>query len=69
LLSLLFALNLTIFYGLGRGEPAIVPRHLGIDLTVVVALAIVLTWAWLLAVVWREPDSGSRPALAPIQVC
>lgn len=57
-LSVLFALNLAVFYGLGRTRPAIVPRQLGIDLTVVIAIAIVLGWSWLVALVWRERGSS-----------
>lgn len=50
-LTACFALNLAIFYGFGRTMLGVVPRRMGIDLTVIIATAVVLTWAWLMSLV------------------
>lgn len=65
-LSLLFAFNLAIFYGFGRTIPIVVPRQLGIDLTVVLSLAIVLSWSWLLALTWRTSTVRSPDRPGPL---
>lgn len=59
-LSLLFALNLAMFYGLGRTMPRLVPRRLGIDVTVPLSVAIIVAWTWFVAIVWRETSVGRQ---------
>src|SRR5262249_37069813 len=44
LFSVLFAVNLAIFYGLGRNLPTILPRQIGVDVTVPISVFILAAW-------------------------
>jgi hypothetical protein len=55
--SAIFALNLYVFYGLGRGWPPVIDRGWTyIDFSVLLALANVIVFVWSTMRVWRASE-------------